>query len=120
MINSFQVKILSIYLIKEKEKGEGNEKKYFYIQKENLEKKELIQENLENTINEDKNKIATTIVNLFIVTGDEYNISISGDLSLEKVLGFVPNIRNLNDNENNYIINPNLEDIKFAFVLMVK
>ena len=106
MINSFQVKILSIYLDKEKEEGEGNEKKHFYVLKENLEKLELTQENLENYINENKNKSGTTIVNLFIVTGDENHISINRDLSLETVLGFVPNIENekQNENENNYIL----------------
>ena len=102
MINSFQVKILSIYLDKEKEEGEGNEKKYFYVEKENLEKLELTQENLENYINENKNKIGTTIVNLFIVTGDENHVSINRNLSLEKVLGFVPNIESENEKENEH------------------
>ena len=92
MIISSQIKILSIYLDKEKEEGESNEKKYFYIENEKLEKIELTEENLENYIKENKNKTGTTIVNLFIVTGDANEVLINRDLSLEKVLGFQPNI----------------------------
>ena len=94
MIVSFQVKILSIYLNKEKEEGEGNENKYFYYEKEKLEKVELTQENLEKYINENKNEMGTTIVNLFIVTGDENEVLSFGELSLERVLGFEPELEN--------------------------
>ena len=98
MIVSFQVKILSIYLDKEKEEGEGNETKYFYIEKENLEKKELTEDNFQNYIEENKNKNGSTIVNLFIVSGDENEVLSYRDLSLEKVLGFEPNFEDENNN----------------------
>ena len=96
MIISFQVKILSIYLDKEKEEGEGNEKKYFYVEKESLEKAELTEENLMKYIdeNKNKNKMGITIVNLFIITGDSYEVIINRDLSLKRVLGFEPKIEN--------------------------
>ena len=98
MIISFQVKILSIYLDKEKEEGEGNEKKYFYVEKEQLEKIELTEENFQNYIEENKNKVGTTIVNLFIVTGDAHEVLANRDLSLERVLGFQPNKENESKN----------------------
>ena len=94
MIVSFQVKILSLYIDKEKEEGEGNEKKYFYYEKDNLTKVELTKENLEKYINENRNEMGTTIVNLFIVTGDENEVLSIGDLSLMTVLGFEPDIEN--------------------------
>ena len=96
MIISFQVKILSIYLDKEKEEGEGNEKKYFYVEKESLEKTELTEENLLQYINENKNQNGTTIVNLFIVTGDSNEVLPNRDLSLLRVLGFEPKIEDEN------------------------
>ena len=99
MIVSFQVKILSIYLDKEKEE-EGDEKKYLYYEKEKLIKEELTKENFENYINENRNQIGTTIVNLFIVTGDDNEVLVSRDLSLLKVLGFEPEI----DNEKNQVL----------------
>ena len=92
MIIASKVKILSIYLDKEKEEGEGNEKKYFYVEKESLEKAELTEENLMKYIDENKNQVGTTIVNLFIVNGDENQVIINRDLSLERVLGFEPKI----------------------------
>jgi hypothetical protein len=98
MIISFQVKILSIYLDKEKEEGEGNEKKYFYVEKEQLEKIELTEENFQNYIQENKNKMGTTIVNLFIVTGDAHEVLANRDLSLERVLGFQPGKENESKN----------------------
>ena len=98
MIVSFQVKILSIYLDKEKEEGEGNETKYFYVEKENLEKIELTEDNFQNYIDENKNKNGSTIVNLFIVSGDENEVLSYRDLSLERVLGFEPNIEDENNN----------------------
>ena len=106
MIVSSQVKILSIYLDKEKEEGEGNETKYFYVEKESLEKMELTEENLENYINENKNnnENGTTIVNLFIVSGDENEVLINRDLSLERVLGFEPNIEDENKNSILYFV----------------
>ena len=56
MIVSLQVKILSVYIDQEKdEEGEGNEKKYFYYEKESFVKNELTQENLEAYLNENKN-----------------------------------------------------------------
>jgi hypothetical protein len=94
MIVSFQVKVLSLYIDKEKEEGEGNEKKYFYYEKDNLTKVELTKENLEKYINENRNEMGTTIVNLFIVTGDENEVLSIGDLSLMTVLGFEPDIEN--------------------------
>ena len=103
MIVSFQIKILSIYLDKEKEENEeeeGNENKYFYYEKENLVKTELTQENFENYINENRNEMGTTIVNLFIVTGDDNEFLINRDLSLLKVLGFEPEI----DNQKNQVL----------------
>ena len=96
MIISFQVKILSIYLDKEKEEGEGNEKKYFYVEKESLEKTELTEENLLQYIDENKNQNGTTIVNLFIVTGDSNEVLLNRDLSLLRVLGFEPKIEDEN------------------------
>ena len=105
MIVSSQVKILSIYLDKEKEEGEGNETKYFYVEKESLEKMELTEENFENYINENKsNNDGTTIVNLFIVSGDENEVLINRDLSLERVLGFEPNIEDENTNSILYFV----------------
>ena len=106
MIVSSQVKILSIYLDKEKEEGEGNETKYFYVEKESLEKMELTEENFENYINENKsnNENGTTIVNLFIVSGDENEVLINRDLSLERVLGFEPNIEDENKNSILYFV----------------
>ncbi len=98
MLIAFQVKILSIYLDKEKEEGEDNEKKYFYVEKENLEKEELTQENFLNYIEENKNKNGYTIVNLFIVTGDDHDVLFNRDLSLERVLGFDPKINVENNN----------------------
>ena len=98
MIISSQIKILSIYLDKEKEEGEGNEKKYFYVEKEALEKEELTEENFLNYIEENKNKNGSTIVNLFIVTGDAHDVLINRDLSLERVLGFAPKIHDENNN----------------------
>ena len=106
MIVSSQVKILSIYLDKEKEEGEGNETKYFYVEKESLEKMELTEENFENYINENKsnNENGTTIVNLFIVSGDGNEVLINRDLSLERVLGFEPNIEDENKNSILYFV----------------
>ena len=104
MIVSFQIKILSIYLDKEieenEEEEEGNENKYFYYEKENMVKTELTQENFENYINENRNEMGTTIVNLFIVTGDDNEVLIKRDLSLLKVLGFEPKI----DNQKNQLL----------------
>ena len=98
MIISSQIKILSIYIDEEKEEGEGKVKKYFYFGNENLEKTELTEENLENYIKENKNEMGTTIVNLFIITGNEKEFLINRELSIEKVLGFEPNIENENNN----------------------
>ena len=99
MIISSKVKILSVYLDEEKEEGEGSEKKYFYVENEKLEKEELTEENFMKFIEENKNKVGTTIVNLFIVTGDEHEVLINRDLSLERVLGFQPKIDS-EENEN--------------------
>ena len=93
MIISMQVKILSLYLDKEKEE-KGNEQKYFYFNKEDLTKEELTKENFENYINENRNQMGTTIVNLFVVTGDDNEVLNNRDLSLLKVLGFEPEIEN--------------------------
>jgi hypothetical protein len=99
MIVSFQVKILSLYIDKEKdEEGEGNEKKYFYYEKESFVKNELTQENLEAYLNENKNKNGTTIVNLFIISGDGSEVLNCRDLSLPSVLGFEPTVEDENKN----------------------
>ena len=104
MIANSQVKVLSLYLNKEKEEGkkyfyfkekeEG--KKYFYFEKneenEKLEKCELTKENLSTYINENKNKEGTTIVNLFIIEGDSGVTLSPRELSLEGGLGFAPEI----------------------------
>ena len=99
MIASFQIKVLSLYLNKEKEEGEGKDKKYFYYEKsqeiEKFEKCELTKENLKNYINENKNKNGTTIVNLFLIEGDSGVTLSPREISLENELGFGP------DNENN-------------------
>ena len=63
-------------------------------------KTELTQENFENYINENRNEMGTTIVNLFIVTGDDNEFLINRDLSLLKVLGFEPEI----DNQKNQVL----------------
>ena len=98
MIANLKIKVLSLYLNKEKEEEEGNVKKYFYYEKlpenEKLEKCELTKENLKNYINENKNKDGTTIVNLFIIEGDSGVTLSPRELSLENELGFGP------DNEN--------------------
>ena len=92
MIANSQVKVLSLYLNKEKEEG----KKYFYFEKneenEKLEKCELTKENLSTYINENKNKEGTTIVNLFIIEGDSGVTLSPRELSLEGGLGFAPEI----------------------------
>ena len=94
MIANSQVKVLSLYLNKEKEEGKKEEKKYFYFEKseenEKLEKCELTKENLCAYINENKNKEGTTIVNLFIIEGDSGIILSPRELSLEGGLGFAP------------------------------
>lgn len=105
MIVSFQVKILSLYIDKEKdEEGEGNEKKYFYYEKENFVKNELTQENLEAYLNENKNQKGITIVNLFIISGDGSEVLNCRDLSLPSVLGFEPTVEDENKNTILYFI----------------
>jgi hypothetical protein len=107
MIVSLQVKILSLYIDQEKdEEGEGNEKKYFYYEKENFVKNELTQENLEAYLNENKNKNknGTTIVNLFIISGDGSEVLNTRDLSLPSVLGFEPTVEDENKNSILYFI----------------
>lgn len=105
MIVSFQVKVLSLYIDKEKdEEGEGNEKKYFYYEKENFVKNELTQENFEEYLNENKNQNGTTIVNLFIISGDGSEVLNNRDLSLPSVLGFEPTIEDENKNSILYFI----------------
>jgi hypothetical protein len=105
MIANFQVKILSLYLNKEKEEGKEEEKKYFYFEKggenEKLEKCELTKENLNTFIKENKNKDGTTIVNLFIIEGDSGVTLSQRELSLEGGLGFAPEI---DPNEKNPIL----------------
>ena len=105
MIANFQVKILSLYLNKEKEEGKEEEKKYFYFEKggenEKLEKCELTKENLNTFIKENKNKDGTTIVNLFIIEGDSGVTLSPRELSLEGGLGFAPEI---DPNEKNPIL----------------
>ena len=105
MIANFQVKILSLYLNKEKEEGKEEEKKYFYFEKggenEKLEKCELTKENLNTFIKENKNKDGTTIVNLFIIEGDSGVTLSPRELSLESGLGFAPEI---DPNEKNPIL----------------
>ena len=91
MIVASQIKILTIYLDKEKEEEE-NEKKYFYFEKENLVKKELTEKNFEEFINENKNQSGYTIVNLFIISGDETEVLPATDLSPGAILGFEPEI----------------------------
>ena len=94
MIANFHVKVLSLFLNKEKEEGKEEEKKFFYYEiepeNEKLEKCELTQENLNNYIKENKNKEGTTIVNLFIIEGDSGVTLSPRELSLEGGLGFEP------------------------------
>ena len=94
MIANNNVKILSVYLNKEKEEGEGNEKKYFYFDKnqenEKLEKLELTSEKFNQFLTENKNNEGTTIVNLFIIEGDSGVTLSPRELSLEGGLGFEP------------------------------
>ena len=105
MIVSLQVKILSLYIDQEKdEEGEGNEKKYFYYEKENFVKNELTQENLEAYLNENKNQKGITIVNLFIISGDGSEVLNCRDLSLPSVLGFEPTVEDENKNTILYFI----------------
>ena len=100
MIVASQIKILTIYLDKEKEEEE-NEKKYFYFEKENLVKKELTEKNFEEFINENKNQSGYTIVNLFIISGDETEVLPATDLSPGAILGFEPEISE--DSQNSII-----------------
>ena len=104
-IGNSQVKVLSLYLNKEKEEGKEQEKKYFYFEGEEengkLEKCELTQENLNNYIKSNKNKEGTTIVNLFIIEGDSGLTLSPRELSLEEGLGFSPETE---ENENNSIL----------------
>ena len=104
MIVSCQIKILTIFLDKEKEEGEDKEKKYFYYEKENMVKNELTQENFEEFISENKNKTGNTIVNLFIISGDDTDVLKSKDLSILSVLGFEPQIQDENTNNLLYFI----------------
>ena len=104
MIVSCQIKILTIFLDKEKEEGEDKEKKYFYYEKENMVKNELTQENFEEFISENKNKTGNTIVNLFIISGDDTDVLKSKDLSVLSVLGFEPQIQDENTNNLLYFI----------------
>ena len=104
MIVSCQIKILTIFLDKEKEEGEDKEKKYFYYEKENMVKNELTQENFEEFISENKNKTGNTIVNLFIISGDDSDVLKSKDLSILSVLGFEPQIQDENTNNLLYFI----------------
>ena len=105
MLVSSQVKILSFYIDQEKdEEGEGNEKKYFYYEKENFVKNELTQENFEAYLNENKNNNGTSIVNLFIISGDGSEVLNSRDLSLISVLGFEPTVEDENKNSILYFI----------------
>ena len=94
MIANNHVKVLSLYLNKEKEEGKDEEKKYFYFEgdaeNEKMEKCELTQENLKDFIEENKNKEGTTIVNLFIIEGDSGVTLSPRELSLEGALGFGP------------------------------
>ena len=103
MIVSSQIKILTIYLNKEKEEEE-DEKKYFYYEKEDLVKKELTEENFEEFINENKNKAGYTIVNLFIISGDETEALPITDLYLGAILGFEPEISGDDQNSVLYFI----------------
>ena len=105
MLISSQVKILSLYIDQEKdEEGEGNEKKYFYYEKENFVKNELTQENFEAYLNENKNNNGTSIVNLFIISGDGSEVLNNRDLSLISVLGFEPTVEDENKNSILYFI----------------
>ena len=103
MIVSSQIKILTIYLDKEKEEEE-DEKKYFYYEKENLVKKELTEENFDEFINENKNQKGYTIVNLFIISGDETEALPITDLYLGAILGFEPEISGDGQNSVLYFI----------------
>ena len=103
MIVSSQIKILTIYLDKEKEEEE-DEKKYFYYEKEDLVKKELTEENFEEFINENKNKAGYTIVNLFIISGDETEALPITDLYLGAILGFEPEVSGDGQNSVLYFI----------------
>lgn len=100
MIVSSQIKILTIYLDKEKEEEE-DEKKYFYYEKENLVKKELTEENFVEFINENKNQASYIIINLFIISGDGTEALPLTDLSLGTILGFEPKVSG--DNQNNIL-----------------
>ena len=104
-IDNSQVKVLSLYLNKEKEEGKEQEKKYFYFEGEEengkLQKCELTQENLNNYIKTNKNKEGTTIVNLFIIEGDSGLTLSPRELSLEEGSGFGPETE---ENENNSIL----------------
>ena len=104
-IDNSQVKVLSLYLNKEKEEGKEQEKKYFYFEGEEengkLQKCELTQDNLNNYIKTNKNKEGTTIVNLFIIEGDSGLTLSPRELSLEEGLGFGPETE---ENENNSIL----------------
>ena len=89
-------------VFKEKEE-EKNEKKYFYDEKEKLVKKELTQENFEEFIdgNKFKNQAGYTIINLFIISGEETEALPIIDLSVEAILGFEPEVSG--DNTNNVL-----------------
>ena len=107
-IANSQVKVLSLYLNKEKEEGKEQEKKYFYFENEDengkLEKCELTQENLNNYIKTNKNKEGTTIVNLFIIEGDSGLTLSQRELSLEEGLGFGPETEETENNSLLYFI----------------
>jgi hypothetical protein len=104
-IANSQVKVLSVYLNKEKEEGKEQGKKFFYFENEeengNLQKCELTQDNLNNYIKTNKIKEGTTIVNLFIIEGDSGVTLSPRELSLEEGLGFGPETE---ENENNSIL----------------
>ena len=104
-IANSQVKVLSVYLNKEKEEGKEQGKKFFYFENEEengkLQKCELTQDDLNNYINAHKNKEGITIVNLFIIEGDSGVTLSPRELSLEGGLGFGPETE---ENENNSIL----------------
>ena len=95
------ISISSIFIEKNKDKS------YFYYNKKGLIKNELTKGNFENFV---KNNILNTsnakidLVNLYIISGDS-NIIDNHYITIEEILGFVPDIKTESTNDyNNYKI----------------
>ena len=106
MVEDNFISINSIFI----EKNNDNKTSYFYCYNNNggMNKLELNKEIFLNYIKENilnKSKATIDLVNLYIISGDS-NIIDNHYIEIEKILGFIPDIKvdESNDNNNNYKI----------------